>query len=447
MTSLFCDLVGFTASSEGADPEDVDRMLAAYFDVARAQIEGHGGTVEKFIGDAVVGVFGVPVAHEDDPERAVRAGLRIVEEAERLHGVGDAPLRLRVGINTGEALVRLGVEPRLGRGLPDRGRGQHRVQDPVGGTRDGCRSRAGDLRGDVSRVRLRGAGTGQPEGEVGAGQGVPRTLSARAVRDGSDPDARQPVRRPRDRPGDPEGDLRQDGRGQLGAAGDGGRRAWAWEEPACRRAVRVHRRAAGPGHLAAGPLPALRGGDHLLGAGGDPEGPYGDPRIRPARCGCGEAGRGAAGGTGARPGSGSGCCRCWGSRPPQSAEREELFTAWRRFLELVAEERPTVLVFEDLHWADEAMLAFLEHLADLAEGVPLLLGRHRAARAVRAAPRLRREAPKRHHDQPGAALAGGDRPARLGAAWTRRCCRPSCSSRSSSVPAATRSMRRSSCGC
>jgi predicted ATPase len=56
-----------------------------------------------------------------------------------------------------------------------------------------------------------------------------------------------------------------------------------------------------------------------------------------------------------------------------SAEREELFTAWRRFLEQVADERPTVLVFEDLHWADEAMLAFLEHLADLAEGVPLLL--------------------------------------------------------------------------
>ena len=86
---LFCDLVGFTATSEAADPEDVDRMLAAYFGVARAQIEGHGGTVQKFIGDAVVGVFGVPAAHEDDPERAVRAGLRIVEEAERLHGVGE----------------------------------------------------------------------------------------------------------------------------------------------------------------------------------------------------------------------------------------------------------------------------------------------------------------------------------------------------------------------
>ena len=109
VTALFCDLVGFTATSEAADPEDVDRMLAAYYARGADADRGHGGVVEKFIGDAVVGVFGVPAAHEDDPERAVRAGLRIVEEAEGLIGVGGAPLRLRVGINTGEALVRLGV--------------------------------------------------------------------------------------------------------------------------------------------------------------------------------------------------------------------------------------------------------------------------------------------------------------------------------------------------
>src|SRR3954449_9575444 len=117
VTALFCDLVGFTALSEPADPEDVDRMLAAYFELARERIERHGGVVEKFIGDAVVGVFGVPAAHEDDPERAVRAGLRIVEEAEHLAAVGGAPLRLRVGINTGEALVRLGVAPASGEGF------------------------------------------------------------------------------------------------------------------------------------------------------------------------------------------------------------------------------------------------------------------------------------------------------------------------------------------
>ena len=78
VTTLFCDLVGFTAMSEAADPEDVDRLLNEYSSRARRVIESHGGTVEKFIGDAVVGVFGVPVAHEDDPERAVRAALRLL---------------------------------------------------------------------------------------------------------------------------------------------------------------------------------------------------------------------------------------------------------------------------------------------------------------------------------------------------------------------------------
>src|SRR2546428_532905 len=109
ITCLFCDLIGFTATSESADPEDVDRMLSAYASMARTLIETHGGVVEKFIGDAVVGIFGVPAAHEDDPERAVRAGLRIAEGASELEAVGGEPLRLRVGINTGEALVRLSV--------------------------------------------------------------------------------------------------------------------------------------------------------------------------------------------------------------------------------------------------------------------------------------------------------------------------------------------------
>ena len=93
ITALFCDLVGFTATSEGADPEDVDRMLTRYFQTARSQIELHGGVVEKFIGDAVVGVFGVPLAHGDDPERAVRAALRIADDAAGLQALNGAPLQ------------------------------------------------------------------------------------------------------------------------------------------------------------------------------------------------------------------------------------------------------------------------------------------------------------------------------------------------------------------
>ena len=79
MSVLFCDLVGFTAASESADPEDVRARLRPYHARLREEIERYGGTVEKFVGDAVMAVFGAPVAHEDDAERAVRAGLRILE--------------------------------------------------------------------------------------------------------------------------------------------------------------------------------------------------------------------------------------------------------------------------------------------------------------------------------------------------------------------------------
>jgi class 3 adenylate cyclase len=75
VTVLFADLVGFTSRAERMDPEDVRALLAPYHQRLRAELERYGGTVEKFIGDAVVALFGAPVAHEDDPERAVRAAL------------------------------------------------------------------------------------------------------------------------------------------------------------------------------------------------------------------------------------------------------------------------------------------------------------------------------------------------------------------------------------
>ena len=115
---LFCDLVGFTAASDQADPEDVQGRLRPYHQRLREEIERYGGTVEKFIGDAVVGVFGAPAAHEDDAERAVRAGLRILEAISELNdadpGLG---LQVRVGINTGEAVVAVGARPELGEGF------------------------------------------------------------------------------------------------------------------------------------------------------------------------------------------------------------------------------------------------------------------------------------------------------------------------------------------
>jgi class 3 adenylate cyclase len=115
---LFCDLVGFTAASEAVDPEDVRARLRLYHARLREEVERFGGTVEKFIGDAVMAVFGAPVAHEDDAERAVRAGLRILEAIgepnEADPGLG---LQVRVGINTGEGVVALGARPELGEGI------------------------------------------------------------------------------------------------------------------------------------------------------------------------------------------------------------------------------------------------------------------------------------------------------------------------------------------
>ena len=112
VTTLFCDLVGFTAMSEAADPEDVDACLRAYGARARALIERHGGTVEKFIGDAVVGVFGIPLAHEDDAERAVRAALRLVRATAETLAPDGSSLRARAGVNTGDVLVRGAVSGR-----------------------------------------------------------------------------------------------------------------------------------------------------------------------------------------------------------------------------------------------------------------------------------------------------------------------------------------------
>src|SRR6187551_2072389 len=107
---LFLDLVGFTAASESRDAEDTRELLTSYFDLARTLIGRYGGTVEKFIGDAVMAVWGTPVATENDAERAVRAALELVAAVTSLGDEVGAPgLRARAGVLTGEAAVTLGV--------------------------------------------------------------------------------------------------------------------------------------------------------------------------------------------------------------------------------------------------------------------------------------------------------------------------------------------------
>ena len=114
MTVLFADLSGSTPLGERLDPEDLRRILASYFSVLAREIQRFGGTVDKYIGDAVMAVFGAPVAHEDDAERAISAAIamhaaiaRLNEDLERRHATR---LALRIGINTGEVVAGLMAE-------------------------------------------------------------------------------------------------------------------------------------------------------------------------------------------------------------------------------------------------------------------------------------------------------------------------------------------------
>jgi class 3 adenylate cyclase/tetratricopeptide (TPR) repeat protein len=360
VTALFCDLVGFTASSESADPEDVDAMLSRYFLMAQAAIENFGGVVEKYIGDAVVGVFGVPAAHEDDPERAVRAGLRIVENAERLAAVDGTPLSLRVGVNTGEALVRIGVAintaSRIQAVAPPKGvavgPGTYQATAQVF---DYAELPAASVKGKSEPVAVFQAV--QPRARFGTD--ITRTHDAPFIGREIDLallkgifDKTVAARSPQlvtvvGEPGlgksrivaelfnyiDARTDLITWRQGRCLPYGEG-ITFWALGE-----IVKAH-----AGILESDPPSVATAKlDVVLPQG--PERAWFRQRLLPLL----------------------------GIEATSPAERDELFTAWRRFLEHVTEDGPTVVVFEDLHWADEAMLGFIEHLADRAEGVPLLV--------------------------------------------------------------------------
>ena len=373
VTALFCDLVGFTAASDGADPEDVRARMRPYYARLRQEIEGFGGTVEKFIGDAVVAVFGAPVAHEDDPERAVRAGLRILEAIADLNQADPGlELAVRVGVETGEAVVALGERPERGEGqvLGDAVNTASRLQGvaPVGGVLVGPVAYAATR--DVFDYQARGPvvlkGKAEPVPVFGAvaprarlGVDVTRSLATPMV--GREIDL-----------GIVTGAFQkavQESTVQLvvvaGEPGVGKSRlvaelgsfvdAWPglvrWRQGRCLpygegitfwALGEIVKAEAGilesdPPEAAAAKIDAVVPADA-------PDAPWLRARLRPLA----------------------------GLAAPQ-AGREENFAAWRAFIELLAEARPLVLVVEDLHWADAALLEFLERLAGHAGDVPLLL--------------------------------------------------------------------------
>lgn len=372
VTALFCDLVGFTALSESADPEDVDRMLTRYFAMARSAIEAFGGVVEKFIGDAVVGVFGVPAAHEDDPERAIRAGLRIAEEAEHLTSLDGGPLRLRVGINTGETLVRLGVVPGSGERFlaGDAINTASRIQSvaPLMGVAVGHSAydatRAVFEYADLPPAILKGktepvavfhaitprARLGTDVTRVHDGPFVGREIDLALLKGVFDKTVAASTVHLVTIVGEP-GMGKSRLVAELSRYVDSRREFVTWRQGRCPpygegvtfwalgEIVKAH-----AGILDTDPAEvALSKLDVVL------------PDVEQ---------------------------KAWlrqrvlpllGIEASSRAEQGEQFTAWRTFLESVAETGPTVVVFEDVHWADPAMLAFIEDLADHAEGVPLIL--------------------------------------------------------------------------
>jgi class 3 adenylate cyclase len=109
VTVLFCDVQGSTALGEQQDPEQVRRVLSRYFEVARDILRRHGGTVEKFMGDAVMAIFGVPVLHEDDALRALRSAAELRTAIEELNGeledVYGVRIAVRIGVNSGEVIA------------------------------------------------------------------------------------------------------------------------------------------------------------------------------------------------------------------------------------------------------------------------------------------------------------------------------------------------------
>jgi class 3 adenylate cyclase len=369
VTILFTDLVGSTARAEGLDPEDVRATLSAYYAQLRAELERHGGTVEKFIGDAVMAVFGAPVSHEDDPERAVRAALAIRDSI-------GGELEIRTAVHTGEALVALGARAVEGEGM---------VSGDVVNTAARLQSAApvnGILVGEGTYRATRHAIEYQEAPPVEAkGKSEPvKVWEAVGARSRFGSDVEQKLRTPL------VGRERE--RSMLADA-----LARARTEQSVQLVTLVGVPGIGKSRLVAELFQITEADPDLINWRQGRSLPYGERvsfwalgEIVKAHAGILESDDSAAAeeklaaivedlGEDERE-------REWlarhtsplvGLEGAERAEREEAFAAWRRLLEAAAEQRPLILVFEDLHWADDGLLDFVDHLADWATTVPLLI--------------------------------------------------------------------------
>jgi class 3 adenylate cyclase/tetratricopeptide (TPR) repeat protein len=374
VTVLFADLVGFTARAEQLDPEDVEAILRPYHERLRSELERFGGTVEKFIGDAVMALFGAPVAHEDDPERAVRAALAIRDWIEE-----DGTLEVRIAINTGEALVSLHARPEAGEGMASgdviNTAARLQAAAPVNGILVGETTQRASrhvidyreiapvtAKGKVEPSRVWEAVQARSRLGVDLLRGVRSPLVGRErelsllrdtllrVREGRSPQlvtlvgvpgigkSRMVYELMQHVASRPELVIWRQGRSLPYGEGV---TYWALSEMVKAQAGVLETDSAEDAHR------------KLQRAVGDvitdeSAAEWVETHLRPL------AGVSA-------------------ETEPGADRRSEAFTAWRRFFEALAETRPLVLVFEDIHWADDGLLDFVDHLVEWASGVPILV--------------------------------------------------------------------------
>jgi predicted ATPase/class 3 adenylate cyclase len=372
VTVLFCDLVGSTAQAERLDPEDVRAMLSSYHERVRADIERFGGTVEKFIGDAVMAVFGAPVAHEDDPERAVRSALAVRETA-----VEDGGFQVRVAVNTGEALVTLGARPAEGEAMV-----------------------AGDVVNTAARLQSAAPANGILVGEQ-TYRATDRAIEYREhepvqAKGKTEPVAAWEAMQARSRFGV---DVASYDTPLVGRAQELELLVAALTRSQSERAPQLVTLVGVPGigksRLLAELFGAIDRGDQLVTWRQGRSLPYGEGvsywalgEMVKAQAGILETDAPDAAAaklsdavralltdsteaswveTHLRPLAGI------GGDETTTDRSGEAFAAWRRFFEALGEQRSLVLVFEDLHWADDGLLDFVDQLVDWLSDVPVLV--------------------------------------------------------------------------
>jgi class 3 adenylate cyclase/tetratricopeptide (TPR) repeat protein len=377
---LFVDLVGFTSRAEHMDVEDVQAMLDPYYSLVAEQLEQCGGTVEKFIGDAVVALFGVPVAHEDDPERAVRAALAIRDALGALNAREPTlDLHVRIAVTTGEALVAVDISPVTGETFASgdvvntaaRLQAAAPVDGIVVGEATYRSTRYAIEYADAPPVAARGKTTpvqcwvavrarsrvGESRHRQDATPLIDRSAESRALVDALERVRSSPGVQSLTLVGDPgigksrlvrELARHIDRRPELVRWREGrsppyghGVTFWALGEIVKAEAgmLETHELAAASVKLAEAVAGVIDDADEAV---------WVERHLRAL--------------VGLETGGG-----------PLGDHRAEAFAAWRRFIERLAERRVTVLVFEDLHWADDALVDFIEHLLAWAAGIPLLV--------------------------------------------------------------------------